>query len=157
MHKSIGARDRKQFRTQPIDHLVGACVAFRERFQAHVDEAAIGGAPASRESHDVRHRRIRFDDIDDALRSLLHGLERNVLRALDAAEHDAVILLGKESLGDDPKKIEVECDGEAENGQRQAGVFQDPAQAALVEAEDRIEGALAGAEHSAVLLIPKMP
>jgi hypothetical protein len=84
-------------------------------------------------------------------------LERNVLRALNAAEGDAVILLREESFGDDPKKVEVACDGEAENGQRQAGVFEDPTQAALVEAEHGIEGALAGAERFAVLLIPNMP
>ncbi len=50
---------------------------------------------------------VGLDDIDDVLRSDLHRLEGNVLRALDAAEGDAVILLGKESFGDDPKEVEV--------------------------------------------------
>ena len=53
----------------------------------------------------------------------LHGLERSVLRALNAAEHHAVVLLREEALGDDTEKIDVDRDGDAENRQRQRRVL----------------------------------
>src|SRR5208283_611644 len=156
LHKGVCARDRKELGTQAVNDLAGGCMALVKRFQTQEDEAAIGGAAASGERHGVSDGWVGFDDVDDALGSHLHGLEGNVLRALDTAENNAVILLRKESFGDNPKKIEVERDSKAEHGQREPGVFQDPAQAAFVEAQDPIECALAGSEHFAVLVIPLM-
>src|SRR5208282_804448 len=156
LHKGVCAWDGKQFRTQTINDLAGGCVALFKRLQTHEDEAAIGGTAAARKRHGVGDARICFDNIDDARRSLLHGLKGSVLRALDAAEDDAVILLRKKSFGDDPKKVEVERDGQTENDQGQTRVFQNPTQAALVGSQKRLERALAGAVGVAVLLIPNV-
>jgi hypothetical protein len=101
---NVLAPGSKQFGTQTVDHLAEVRIALVKRFQTHEDKAAIGGAAAARERHGVGHRRVRFDDIDDALRGFLHGLERNILRTLDAAEDDAVILLRERILSGRSKK-----------------------------------------------------
>ena len=64
--KVFAPETAREFGAQTVNHLVGAGVAFVEGLQTDIDEAAIGGAPAARERHDVLHGRIRFDDIDDA-------------------------------------------------------------------------------------------
>src|SRR5208283_139478 len=132
LHKSAGTGDSKEFWSQTVHHLAGTRVALIEGFQTQVNEAAIGGPAAARERHDILHGGIRFDDTHDARRSHLHGLEGNVLRALYAAEDNAIVLLREESFGDDPKKEKVKSNGEDQNGERQPGMFQDPTEAPLV-------------------------
>src|SRR5208282_5473364 len=79
-----------------------------------------------------------------------------LFKRLQTHEDEAAILLRKKSFGDDPKKVEVERDGQTENDQGQTRVFQNPTQAALVGSQKRLERALAGAVGVAVLLIPNV-
>ena len=70
-----------------------------ERLQRQIDESGIDRAAAAGEGSNVFHGRVGLDDVNEAQSKRLHGLEGNVLRALNAAENVPLSCCGKNPLG----------------------------------------------------------
>ena len=93
-----------QLGAQPVEQLARADISLIARLQPHEDEASVGRTAAPSKRHHVVNRGILFDDVYDVLGRFLHRLEGSVLRTLNAAVGDAIILLREKSLRYDHKK-----------------------------------------------------
>ncbi len=132
---------------QAIDDLLGADLALAEGLEGDVDEAAVAAAD---KADDVVDGGIGLDGLDQPLDGVIHDREGGVLRALDAADQRAGVLLGKEALGDLDHDDDVERDDHDEDHQNQAGIGEDPFQAAPVAVQHAVEESLAEAVEAAV-------
>ena len=94
-----GSGDARQPGPQPVDHLIGTQLPFRERFQGDVERGLI--RPGADVAGDHVHGGIALEDAYELAELLTHGLKRSVLRAQSLAAQAPGILLRKEALGND--------------------------------------------------------
>ena len=146
-----GSRDTGELGAETIDDLGRAGVALVQGLEGDEGEAAVGGALAAGEAHDVLHGGVLLDDGDRALDGVAHAVEGGVLRALHAALDGSGVLLGEEAFGDLGDEEDVEAEGAEEDEQDEGGMIEGPAQGAAIEGEDAVEAALAPLVDAAVL------
>ena len=156
MEKQGDAGHIGQFAPEPGDDRVGADLAFAHRLERNKQAAIVFGraaATAADEGTDRVHRRIGEHDPGDLVLELGHGGERDVLRRLGRAEHDAGVLLWEESLGHG----QIESDGRDERGQgdqqHEPLMLEHPFQAVLVGGEHPVKGPFTGSVKRSFRLV----
>ena len=140
-----------------IDNLTRIELALLWRLQRQIEEATVGGALAAGEADGICHPWILFGDVDNARRCRLHRWKRSVLRALDAAENRAVVLLRKKSLRHDHEKKNVHGHRDQKNYQRDSRMTQHGAQTPFIRAEQPREQFFAHAVQRSTFFRPLMP
>src|SRR5690606_8336834 len=128
---------------QPVDDVVGADLAFVQRFQRDEHLPAIASAAAG-EADYAGDGRIGTDDVDESRQLRLHRLERGRLIGLDEAHDAASVLLREEALGNHTVQIEVEADHRHQDQHHDARMAQCPVETAFVVADHPVEYAFAG-------------
>nr|WP_237567274.1 hypothetical protein [Burkholderia pseudomallei] len=150
MQERARARDLGELRPQLLDHLIGRELALRLVLQRDEHEARVR-LRAAREARDVRDVRIRADDAHHLGEPELHRLERRRLVGLDAADHEARVLLREEALRHDDVQRDVQRDRRDERHQDRERMAQRPRQRALVAALHPFEAALEPARDAALV------
>src|SRR5207244_12037802 len=95
---------------------------------------------AAGERHDIFHRWVGADDVDEARELRPHGLEGNALVRLDESLEPAGVLLRKESLGDDDVEIDSQAQRREEHKHDDDAVIEHPADAAFLAVMHRRKG-----------------
>jgi len=134
-------RDRGQFATQAIDHIVGgyagaglpkvammAGTALIDGLQHHEEPALVCGRASARKADGRVHRRILQHDGHELLHLVAHGLEGNILRGLHRAHEPPRILLREKAFGHLDVEVDAQASDENGHGQRQRLVPQHPLQ-----------------------------
>ena len=99
LQKKGGARFPGKRFPEPGNHLVGAVLAFRQRFEADEHISVVPLSTAGK-AHGLVDRRILADHINEVLEFLLHGLKGDALIGADGAGEAPGILLREETFGD---------------------------------------------------------
>src|SRR5262249_38533654 len=99
LHKKLRAGDLSGFATQARNNLVGAHLAFVERFELGKHARRAGAVASSREGGDRVDCRSGHDDFVELCELFRHRGEGDVLIALDVTVYTAGVLLRKEAFG----------------------------------------------------------
>ena len=138
------ARDLRELRPQPRDHLIHGHVALRQRLERNEHRAGIdlriaAAAADAGKADDRRHRGVLANNADHLLQLAAHCLKRDALIGLQRADQPSGVLLREKSLGHDDVQFDVQADRSDEDQEHQAAVPQRPGQRAPVAAAHPLE------------------